>query len=157
MEDCGCENKCFSQLPLMIREHIYGSYQKLITHNEKYLYLSGLVYKENLRKEKSGPKTFLFHVRVSGCNIKVCRKAFETVHGVSSSDVGKLLKKLKNNVISLGPDDELFLQRVKVKSHMISTSAKINVIKHIEATLLRSDVSKVIKLKKHNFEKYRSV
>lgn len=143
MEDCGCKDKCLSQLPQTTREHIYENYRKLTTCNEKYLYLSGLIYKEDRKEKNSRHKNlFLFHIRVDGLNRCVCQKAFENVHGVSSRDIGKVLQKLKKNVICLDPEDELFLRRPMFKAqHVVSTRSRNQVIEHVESVLSKSEVS----------------
>jgi hypothetical protein len=142
MESCGCEKNCSTRFTETTLKHIRESLKKVVTDKEKYLYFSGLIYKENKDKlDKCQRKTeFQFHVRVNNYHEPVCQKAFENVHGLKHRDIRKLLKKLKNNVICPDPEDES-IEQVKEKSNARNTSAKKEAEKHIKLMLMKADVS----------------
>lgn len=141
MEDCGCEEKCFSRIPKTLCERIYESYQKLLTYREKYLYLSGLIYKEEKKVGKLKRKAeFVFHVRVNCYHVHVCQKGFQTLHGITCRDVRRLLKKLNNNVICPDTDDECARLDVLMKAQAEKTSAKMQVEEHVESVLRKAEV-----------------
>ncbi|XP_050314378.1 uncharacterized protein LOC126748889 [Anthonomus grandis grandis] len=96
-EPCMCKLKCFEKLTPAEQIHIMNKFRSFSTKNEQDIYLQGLLVSNNIknrrpRKEeaKQRSSSFEYFVLVNTERRKVCKKAFLSLHGISSKLVQRL-------------------------------------------------------------------
>ncbi|XP_063230663.1 uncharacterized protein LOC134535479 [Bacillus rossius redtenbacheri] len=97
-ESCRCARKCYDKIDIAQRGKLLDAIHSFSCKNEQDIYLQGLLdaVPIKLRRPRNGDKSgkrsssFTFHVVIQERRVKVCKKAFIQLYGVSAKRVRRL-------------------------------------------------------------------
>ncbi|XP_063241336.1 uncharacterized protein LOC134541662 [Bacillus rossius redtenbacheri] len=97
-ESCRCARKCYDKIDIAQRGKLLDAIHSFSCKNEQDIYLQGLLdavpikHRRPRNGDKSGKRSssFTFHVVIQERRVKVCKKAFIQLYGVSAKRVRRL-------------------------------------------------------------------
>lgn len=94
-----CKRKCSEKIDMSHRQHIFDSFYALDTNSKNcYLFKSIKPVKpqvQRMQAKKHREMSFHYEVVVNGETIIVCKKAFETLHQITSMKIYHLTNRLR--------------------------------------------------------------
>ncbi|XP_076061436.1 uncharacterized protein LOC143037202 [Oratosquilla oratoria] len=106
---CQCQDKCYTRVGEENVKEIFKSYWGLKDHYGQSVYFVGCITEVEVKRSrvKDRPsrqtRNFLYTVKVGHADIKVCRKAFLSIHDITDKRVRNAMKKVTPTGV-LAPD-----------------------------------------------------
>ena len=131
---CKCLFNCSARVNIAERKRIFKDFYKLSSHSEQNKYLFGLISRTppTRKRSKDNPRinTFLYFVLLTtGDSIQVCKKTFQTVHGITMRRVEKICEKLVTGILVSGDGHGKHASR----PNRIDESLKDKIREHIKS------------------------
>ncbi|XP_077291998.1 uncharacterized protein LOC143915302 [Arctopsyche grandis] len=102
---CKCPMKCYIKIPLAMRITIFNAFWGLEDFNQQNAYLFSNIQCINVKRrygctradESYRQKSFIFKLKISGEDIRVCKKSFLSIHGLQNNRgrINKIQIKIK--------------------------------------------------------------
>ena len=93
---CNCVYNCYN---IVGKDHIkiiFDNYNELGSHSLQTAYISGCI-KESNRGGRKRSRLFCYTVKINDKEIKVCRKAFVNMHGVTFKRIRNVIEKITSS------------------------------------------------------------
>lgn len=127
-----CPLKCFEKVSGENRNKVFKSFYEIATKNEQDIYLQGQIEvcsvqrrTTNTRENEKRARSYNHFIKIDGKNVKVCQKAFLSIHAVSKQRVQRIKLLLCNNQT---PEDK---RGKNAKSNVIGEQYREEMRQHI--------------------------
>lgn len=128
-----CPLKCFEKVNEENRNNVFKIFYEIGTKNEQDIYLQGQIQvcgvqrrtTNNAPGNEKRTRSYTHFVKIGGKNIKVCQKAFLSIHSISKQRLQRIKVLLSNNQT---PEDK---RGKNVKSNVVGQQHREEIREHI--------------------------